>query len=111
MRSFGPVGHPSPLGWIKEVQHWYAVYGHPDGVTDRPWFAVDEVTGLVYPSRDGSPATFSGDPCLRLVGNLVYPVGSATDDERPWFEIRGSCVYSTDAHPRGEALAPWYQMR
>jgi hypothetical protein len=41
----------------------------------------------------------------------VYPIGSNTDDEQPWFEIRGSCVYSTGGHPRGASSAPWYQMR
>lgn len=98
-------------GCINDVQHWYAVYGHPDGITARPWFAVDEVTGLIYPCEDRTPETFATEPCLRMVDNLVYPLGWDTDELPPWFEVRGTCIYSTDAHPRGASPAPWYQMR
>ena len=92
------------------MQHWFAVYGHPDGITPRPWFAVDEVTGLVYPCDDRAATTFSNEPCLQLADGLVYPYGSAKDNELPWFEVRGSCVYSAEGHPRGPSVAPWYQM-
>jgi hypothetical protein len=93
------------------MQHWYAVYGHPDGLGAQPWFAVDELTGLIYPYEERRAMTFAAEPCLHIVDDLVYPIGSNTDDEQPWFEIRGSCVYSTGGHPRGASSAPWYQMR
>ena len=101
-----------PRGCVERVRHWYAVYGHPDGVGVRPWFAVDDVTGLVYPRDDEQPTTYAPEPSFRFVEHLIYPVGEETGDQpQPWFELRGSCVYSTDGHPRGASPSPWYQMR
>jgi hypothetical protein len=40
---------------------------------------------------------------------LWYPVDYA--DSEPWFEVRGTVVYTTQWHPAGRSPNPWLQIR
>jgi hypothetical protein len=40
---------------------------------------------------------------------LWYPVED--DSTGPWFEVRGSMVYTADSHPQGRSSNPWLQVR
>jgi hypothetical protein len=100
--TFSSIGPGDEAFGVQVLREWYRVYGHPHGADDSPALYEDVDTGLVYPSAH--PAE---QPYLRVVGENVY----SFDSEQPWFVVRGSCVYPTDAHPIRVSPAPWFQIR
>ncbi len=86
------------------MRYWYRVYGHPEGVHDKPSFRVDPETALVYAATDDG---FAREPTFVLHSADVHLFVTAGLDTPALYRVEGSCVYPNFL----PSEAPWYQIR
>jgi hypothetical protein len=86
----------------RKYKYWFAMPCHPDGPRPEPLYRYDAESGRVY-SVDCMNDT---QPDLVVNGEQVLFPGASN----PAFVIR-LFVYTTEHHPFGSELAPWFEIR